>query len=700
MEKKACKTGFSVNHSKEKIMFCEKCGAELPIDAVFCPKCGKKIETVNFREQDSGELVHVTEMAAPVPNPFDGERMNFDIPICTPEKSGRGKGPVIIVVGLLIALVAAIILFFASVFGKESAKETVKAAIQKTVQILEEEAKTVNPYIGVDQFGYSFEVTIYQQEEMGDIRVSASGNIDQSEKDTKGSIQIGVGDMKDIQIDYLSEKDGMYLNLPDLYSKTILISEELLGDSTNSDGNERYNQEAAREALASLEKTLGSIYNELFQVNCKKMGKKRLAEHMDIEARQYELTVSAADYMTYIREFPDRLEQDKVFINWLAELTSQWQVDELLDSIRQAANNYEVDKDVDRILLGYVYVDKEGRMVQLEIPFEDGIKGELILSFLGKERLSDSVCVNFHAKNKDSKTKMEFLYKKQDEHLTCSFQLIDNGDEILMLEMSGTSQLTGDIYTFQADNFKLEFDEGLERIEGDFSYQFSPMIQTAKMDKNNCLIISEEYTEELDMAVIEILQNMSKGGYIPSQYIDELNELIYLITPSDTDNSYSENDEYSIWSYDLKYSENGNPILINDTGEYQIELIAPIGAELELDWSSPGYIEYTAEKGALQFDYQITYDTEDRFFYEKSYLTGDTYENIVYSDIMQKEINGYPVYYQYCSYDYSYATGCKIYYAWIYLDEENVFQLHLIDFTNTVEDDILDGCFQSVLPVQ
>ena len=97
----------------------------------------------------------------------------------------------------------------------------------------------------------------------------------------------------------------------------------------------------------------------------------------------------------------------------------------------------------------------------------------------------------------------------------------------------------------------------------------------------------------------------------------------------------------------------------------------------------------------------VSDDVTDRFDYERMYLSEEEgYKNIVFSDIMQKEINGYQVYYQYCSYDYDFMIGYKTYYAWVRLDEEYVFELYLDDYTNSVEDDILDGCFQAVLPIK
>ena len=71
---------------------------------------------------------------------------------------------------------------------------------------------------------------------------------------------------------------------------------------------------------------------------------------------------------------------------------------------------------------------------------------------------------------------------------------------------------------------------------------------------------------------------------------------------------------------------------------------------------------------------------------------------------MQKEINGYLVNYQYYSYEYNLydgsVVGYKTYYAWVRLNETDVFELCLNDYTNSVEDDILDGCFEAVLPIE
>lgn len=206
------------------------------------------------------------------------------------------------------------------------------------------------------------------------------------------------------------------------------------------------------------------------------------------------------------------------------------------------------------------------------------------------------------------------------------------------------------------------------------------------------------------MAILEILKNVSNKGYLPSEYKDDLDELLMYYDTIDSDTYYSmEDDNYNIWSYEIKYSEEGNPILIDYDGIYQIELVAPDGTEVDLEWSYPTYISFIDDEGDISYDYEIVHledDTQDRFPYERSYLTDDYYTNVAFSEIMQKEINSYQVYYQYCSYDYSFDTGCKIYYAWVRLDKENVLELYVTDFTNSVEDTVLDECFQFVLPIQ
>lgn len=630
-------------------MFCEKCGAELSEGAAFCSRCGAEQRRIQSTEALSEK---------PAENPIGIEKIHFDIPsVYTVTESKKGKGPVFVAAGFVLVLVVTVIVLVVSIFGQANAKKVVEEAFQKTIKTLQEEAEQINE----NEYGYFFEMTgdyyghsylsdeiTKALEEFGDIRIFLSGNLSEMDKEFYGSIECGMGDMKNIRINYNVEKDGVYLSLPDLYEKAFFVPQEFLEDTTKTDIGEIYNQES----FTSLGNTLSDLYYELYEkTKCTKTGKETLTEYGNQKVTCYEVTVLVADYQEYLEKLVTCFQEDTAFVDWLTKISSREMAKEFLDTLQEEIESYQVPENVDFIILGNVYVDNKGRMVQLKIPFEDTASGELTFSFLGEERLSDYIGIQLHMDDEYSDQKIAFVYQLWDQD----------------------------------------------------------QLQSIVIDKKNSLNLAEGSQEEWETALIETLYHIYDGGYLPSQYMDFLYEmLLYLGVYEDEDylNEYYENweNDYENWGSELTYSEDGNPILQDYLGNYQIELIAPPGTKLDLDWSYPEMICFMDEEEEQDYYYEITLledDMTDRFEEERSYLLEEEgYENIVFSEIMQKEINGYQVYYQYCSYDYTYMTGYKTYYAWVRLDEEYVFELYLDDYTNSVEDEILDGCFQAVLPIE
>ncbi len=397
-------------------------------------------------------------------------------------------------------------------------------------------------------------------------------------------------------------------------------------------------------SLAEVMKFTGyDVYQELYtKAEYAKIGKETLTESGMIQTTCYEMTILASDYESYLNSLPDRLEENTVFIDWLAEVFSRQWVDGLLDSLREDIADYKIPNDVDLIILGNLYLDQQGRVVQIRIPYEEET-GELVVSFLGEEKLSDYISIRFGTDDGYNVQTAAFLYQVWDES----------------------------------------------------------RMQSIVVDKKNSIVIGDDI-DELEEALVEILCNVSDGGYVPSQYADDFDEfLLSLLTYEDYGEDYD-------WRHDLDYSDAGNPILEDYGGKYQIELIAPPNASLDLNWSYPVQICFMDEGEDQDYYYEVVEfsdDTVDRFDFERTYMSEENgYKNVVFSDIMQKEINGYLVNYQYYSYEYNLydgsVVGYKTYYAWVRLNETDVFELCLNDYTNSVEDDILDGCFEAVLPIE
>jgi len=628
-----------------KKMLCVKCKAILPENANFCPECGYKVEQIPSKERQGEESLSK-------PETFEMERINFEIPdMNIRQEPKRNKGSVFAVSGLLLTVLVVVIVLAVSIFGQGNAKRQIKAAALKTIQILNEEAK--NPSLLTDAYTFRFELSSNSYQNSGysrtegeptEIRMFLTANGAQTSKDIYGSLEIGLDTFDEICLHYIANQDGFYLTLPNLSSKTLYFPQEMMEEASEADMDILYDEKAEEEAIASLTKIVRSIYEELYaDAKCKRLGKETLTSQLtnqeEIKTNRYKITVSASKYRSCLNAFPERLQEDQVFMGWLEELFSKSAAENLMDLMQEAIEQYEIPEEAHMVVLGYVNVDEKGRIVQVEIPIKEG--GELILSFLGGERLSDSI------------------------------------------------------------RFGIRFDDNNSEREIDFLFQSNVSLeeQSKDLDKEHALLVSEDNWMEFEAVLIEILQSLSEGNYLPYLYREDLSEFI------DYYSDVSDWDVEEDWGFDseIRYSETGNPILVDSYGqEYEIEIIAPNGLELDLDWSYSDYISFTNADGTINCDYYITIledDKTDQFgIYDDDFHF--PFQKYQCSEIMQKKINGYQVYYQFCSYELLYDENCKYCVAWVRLDKEKVFQIYLSDYTNSVDDDILEEIFQINLPVQ
>lgn len=133
-------------------MLCKKCGAEIADNAKFCGYCGETVEAapivnepqnvessinnmVNepvINENELGKTIIVEPINTEIENNVSEPEMNQHIAVeSTPSvpNNNKGKVPVLVIVGIVLAVVAAILLVFAFTNKSSSSVEVLKKAL-------------------------------------------------------------------------------------------------------------------------------------------------------------------------------------------------------------------------------------------------------------------------------------------------------------------------------------------------------------------------------------------------------------------------------------------------------------------------------------------------------------------------------------------------------------------------------------------
>lgn len=781
-------------------MVCKNCGAELEEGVKVCAQCGAEADTLepgsdvpetgqektdqpeSFTESEnlSGEELRQEASQNEEPEqrePLTGQQediwkesqtsggyMDFSNPPPIPEPPKKSKAPMIVIGVIVAAIVAALVYLFSSFGSSKSANDRIREAFDNTMKALNQESEASKALAALLESGrysqdYSFtlsklDVDYYGSsqsllEEIGDVRLSFGGIVDTDSQKMRGSLGVGVGDMKDIVADFYMDQDVYLFGFPDLYDKYFSMSMEDVeyysGVPINVEG--AFDQKAALEALTSIGNTFSEAVDKAFDdIACRKTKKVVITEGpADIQTQEYALTMSREDSDAFFQGIPGLIENDPLFLDWLVSISSQDEVDELMDLLRDELENFTFGKDVKEVLFGYVYINDKNEIVQIKLPMDDEEteqEGNMTISFLGKENPGDFMQITLDVSSYDSAVSLNYTGESKGDQFFMDFgmDVEDYGSAVANFGMSAvfSYEYNADSYTVTYDSLDIELNDGYTDIalslSGSYSISKSDGITAPQAEVLDIETLDDDTAKE---AVLAIINNALEGGYVPSAYKDYIKDYAdYYLGGYSGGNGldgseYMEFEEFAalvkdtygdVFSeeelrqlYDSMYGgsepqgdgwDMESSVITDYYGNYKVEIVGPSGSVLDEDWSTNSYVYYEDKDRDIDYTFYLTDYTmeeylEDAFSYQESFVKdSESYQNVKSSEMLRKTINGYEVSYKTFTAEYkNYDGGFTDLVAYVKIDDNCGFVVE-VECGNLMDDSVLDECFNSVLPIQ
>lgn len=723
-------------------MNCNKCGKELAEGVTVCPECGSPVEATLAEERQSEEAPAYTEAA------FSGTAVQEE-----PKKSQK---PVYITIGVLVlALIAAGAFLAVNIFGKKSLEDQVREAYENTVRVLNGQNAELTALMEAENL--SEEISLTVEEAQADVygqkfslrdMFGSIGMRIETKRDAemeRFGIGLSLAGGDEIKMDMTFDDENCYYSFPGLYDGTLKTAWEDILETNNiyfasANPAAAMDYSAMMKAGNSLVNTMTDAFvQQLSKMSFKENGKVTLQGEAAVEAREIEITMKAADFDAFIKSIPDLLENDTILIDWLTDLTSEEEVKNMLDSLRDDLETIEAASE-EALIMAYVYINKDKELVQVKIPLTDEeTDGNVIISFLGEENLGDYIQYSVEMTSYGETIRLSYLYQKEDSHFDIT--AVMEAPESLGIKFASSGSMEQSEKGYEVFYDKLEISGSVDTItfgcEMTGSYKLATGGMVEPIDKASAIdamAMSEEESEEF---LALLLGNLIQGNYIPEEYREYFQSLLYYsglgsdaVSTKPDASEYMSYEEFKAWvmetygeiytEEELQYlytnfydgtekstaelNENGNIVLTDYDYQYAVELIAPENTVMDEYYSDETGAYYTSADGNIHYYFSISWETLDEFEesvgWWKENIEELEYENVEFSDMKKKTINGYEVY---ClSYSYEYGEGLgglKVYEACVPLDEEYSFRVSVEDYTMSTGEEVLENCFESILPV-
>lgn len=698
------------------------------------------------------------------------------------EKPGKSKAPFIAMGVIGVAIAVTLVYLVVSLTSAGKAKDYVEQAIKNTFLELEQEneySALIEEIIGGDSYTQELSATLTELslsqygmstdllEGLSPAEISLKAAVDRPDSCSKLEITGGAGDMKPILIEAflpLNDAEGeMLIGLSGLYDRYIKMSLEDMGDLSGQDFDIEagvYTHVDGRdEAGKALAETLVEWLQDAYEdVECRSTKKVKVdTGNGMLETKEYELSLSNKNYEKHLNRLPEMIRKNSTFMGWLTDMTTESDAEDFIDMIEDAVDESLFSSRVSKVVLCYVRIYQD-KAIQISIPCdseEDHMEGDVVVSFFGKENIGDDLQIHMDIKDGSDTVKADYQAVKDGSKSKISFSMDMAGEMEMEFLLDGEYIAADGRYTYQLNDLSFLMSTGNYLGESlginlglTGSYTIAEGADVAMPDADSAVSLMDMRDEEIQEMVVTVIENASRGGYVPSKYADQFAAYVIgvragvesqrnpgdngggsldgsenmtfeefaagvkeiygdIYTDEELRQIYDGMYDASFYDTDVVYGRSGNPYLYCDEGDLILELRGVDGFEIDEDYSSKYELFFVKEIGdedEILIDYFITAENMEEYMeyqsdYQRNYYTEAGYTKVDIGDVRHGMIGGHQAAWLEYEASDTYGNRASGIIAFAQIDEIHgcVLDMYSLFGTEEVSEELLMKCFETYL---
>ena len=511
-------------------MFCTKCGYNAGT-AKFCPKCGNPLNPQPVQETPvQNEPVAQTVQSEPVAQQQFGTQpqfnetvqpqlgtqpqsgavppVNVDVPryqeappMQPQPKKKKKKWPLVVaILVVLIAIITAVVIVVLPKLKKElSPTKNAVTAIKNVGASLEDSVDNLFNNLGAGsisdktEFSGTFKfdnMTVNGESYSKYVKadsVKYDIQADTSMQKAAGDLKLQNGNAELLTVSFYTDGSTVYFKIPELFTETFSMSVNQIVNDTDIDssfgypfdmsdisgylsalnsGNLSQYKEPAKAAARALAKGMEAFADECQYGQNESLTYK--SDNGDIEVTEYSVTVTENAIKVGVDTAIDALYADSATSAYMSMLT--------IAGVTQDSLKKEIASSIQGMdpVTFSMYVNKDDKIVRVAADVSDideYSNGEIAISFVGKDNISDYVVIEANADD----TNMKFTVQNADNRSSVAFDM-KQGSEYMKMALD--CSLSGSTVAINNMSIDMNIDDvkANMKITGDYSQkEFSSM---------------------------------------------------------------------------------------------------------------------------------------------------------------------------------------------------------------------------------